>query len=127
MAGKPWRLRRSMMLTPGHRRERLEKAATLAADSLAFDLEDGVPPARKAEARAAVAAALRGLDFGRRERVVRINAIGTEDFARDMAPDVVDFVSGNVKKAVRMSSAKKSQARARRGAVDGNAAQTPSN
>lgn len=31
------RLRRPMMITPGHRRERLKKAATLAADSLAFD------------------------------------------------------------------------------------------
>jgi len=78
------RLRRSMLITPGHRRERLEKAVTLAADSLAFDLEDGVPPARKAEARATIAAALRELPFGRRERVVRINGIGTEDFWRDL-------------------------------------------
>jgi citrate lyase beta subunit len=74
-----------MMITPGHRRERLEKAATLAADSLAFDLEDGVPPARKAEARANIAAVLREVDFGRRERGVRINAIGTAEFALDLA------------------------------------------
>jgi len=85
MIPKPWRLRRSMMITPGHRRERLEKAATLQADSLAFDLEDGVPPARKAEARATIAAVLREVDFGRRERAVRINAIGTADFAADLA------------------------------------------
>lgn len=85
MTSKPWRLRRSMMLTPGHRRERLEKAATLQADSLAFDLEDGVPPARKAEARATIAATLAEVDFGRRERVVRINGIGTDDFAADLA------------------------------------------
>lgn len=79
------RLRRSMMLTPGHRPERLAKAVTLSADSLAFDLEDGVPPGRKAEARATVAEALRGLDFGRRERVVRINAVGTGEFRADIA------------------------------------------
>ncbi|TCH96013.1 CoA ester lyase [Roseococcus sp. SYP-B2431] len=79
------RLRRSMMITPGHRRERLEKAATLAADSLAFDLEDGVPPARKAEARANVAAVLREVAFGRRERAVRINGLGTAEFALDLA------------------------------------------
>lgn len=79
------RLRRSMMITPGHRRERLEKAATLAADSLAFDLEDGVPPARKAEARANISAVLREVDFGRRERGVRISAVGTADFALDLA------------------------------------------
>lgn len=79
------RLRRSLMITPGHRRERLEKAATLAADSLAFDLEDGVPPARKAEARANIAAVLREVDFGRRERGVRLNAVGTAEFALDLA------------------------------------------
>lgn len=79
------RLRRSVMLTPGHRAERLAKAATLAADSLAFDLEDGVPPARKAEARAVVSEALTTLDFGRRERVVRVNAIGSAEFEADLA------------------------------------------
>ena len=95
MTAKPWRLRRSMMITPGHRRERLEKAATLQADSLAFDLEDGVPPARKAEARATIAAVLRAVDFGRRECAVRINAVGTADFAADMAGlpwDLIDAV-----------------------------------
>lgn len=79
------RLRRSVMITPGHRRERLEKAVTLAADSLAFDLEDGVPPGRKAEARQNIAAVLREVNFGRRERGVRINAIGTAEFALDLA------------------------------------------
>lgn len=95
MTQKKWRLRRSMMITPGHRRERLEKAVTLQADSLAFDLEDGVPPSRKAEARATIAAALRELDFGRRERVVRLNAVGTADFAADLASlpwDCIDTV-----------------------------------
>ncbi|MBS7790884.1 CoA ester lyase [Roseococcus sp. SDR] len=89
---KPWRLRRSMMITPGHRRERLEKAATLQADSLAFDLEDGVPPSRKEEARATIAAVLREVHFGRRERAVRINGIGTEDFARDLAALPLDHL-----------------------------------
>ena len=81
----PWRLRRSLILTPGHRAERLAKAASLPVDSLAFDLEDGVPPARKAEARATIAHALRTLDFGRRERVVRLNAIGSAEFEADLA------------------------------------------
>lgn len=80
-----WRLRRTLMITPGHRAERLAKAATLAADSLAFDLEDGVPPQRKEEARAAIRQALTTLDFGRRERAVRINGVGTPEFERDLA------------------------------------------
>lgn len=86
MAGRPpWRLRRSLLITPGHRAERLARAATLPADSLCFDLEDGVPPARKAEARAVVAAALRSLDTGWRERCVRLNAVGGAEFEADLA------------------------------------------
>ena len=98
-------LRRSMMLTPGHRRERLEKAVTLAADSLAFDLEDGVPPARKAEARVAVAEALRGLDFGQRERVVRVNAVGTDDFRADLAALPLDRLDAMLVPKVESASA----------------------
>ena len=80
-----WRMRRSVMITPGHRPERLAKAVGLAADSLIFDLEDAVPPARKVEARAVVAQALTELSFGRRERAIRLNAIGSADFIADMA------------------------------------------
>jgi citrate lyase beta subunit len=80
-----WRMRRSVMITPGHRPERLAKAVGLAADSLIFDLEDAVPPARKAEARTVVARAVTELSFGRREKAVRLNAIGSADFRADMA------------------------------------------
>ena len=80
-----WRMRRSVMITPGHRPERLAKAVGLAADSLIFDLEDAVPPARKAEARAVVARAVNELSFGKRERAIRLNAIGSADFIADMA------------------------------------------
>ena len=80
-----WRMRRSVMITPGHRPERLAKAVGLAADSLIFDLEDAVPPARKVEARVVVAQALTELSFGRRERAVRLNAIGSADFIADIA------------------------------------------
>jgi citrate lyase beta subunit len=82
---RAWRMRRSVMITPGHRPERLAKAVGLAADSLIFDLEDAVPPARKPEARAVVARALTELSFGHRERAVRLNGIGSADFAADMA------------------------------------------
>jgi citrate lyase beta subunit len=81
----PWRLRRSLIITPGHRGERLAKAATLAVDSLCFDLEDGVPPARKGEARAVVREALAALDTGWRERCVRLNAVGSAEFEADLA------------------------------------------
>ena len=78
------RLRRSLLITPGHRRERLEKALGLDADCLVFDLEDGVPPAQKAAARQHIAAVLREGAVGRRERLVRINAVGSEEWKRDL-------------------------------------------
>src|SRR3546814_12919994 len=71
------RVRRSIMLTPGHQEKRLAKAAGLPVDCVAFDLEDAVPPQQKAAARRAVSQALTRLDFDRRERIVRITPVGT--------------------------------------------------
>ena len=79
------RLRRTMLIVPGSRPERIAKAATLACDSIVMDIEDGVAPAQKPLARRAIADALRDIDFGRRERLVRINAVGTADYAADLA------------------------------------------
>lgn len=78
------RLRRTMLLTPGNQTRRLEKAAQLDVDCVVFDLEDGVAPDDKAEARETIAAALASLDFGFRERLVRVNAIDTPEFAADI-------------------------------------------
>jgi citrate lyase beta subunit len=78
------RLRRSIMLTPGNRAERIAKAASLPVDGVAVDLEDGVGPDQKAEARAAMVTAFQTFDFGPRERIVRINAVGTEAFEADI-------------------------------------------
>ena len=79
------RLRRTMLITPGNRIERIAKAAMLPADCIVMDIEDGVGPADKLAARKAIAEALRTLDFGHRERLVRINAVGTAEHAADLA------------------------------------------
>ncbi|MDR5821571.1 CoA ester lyase [Caballeronia sp. LZ043] len=78
------RIRRSMLITPAHRPDRMAGAMKLAVDSFVFDLEDGVPPVRRDEARANLAKLMPTLDFGGRERVVRINAVGTADCVRDL-------------------------------------------
>lgn len=67
------RVRRAILYTPGDDMYKLTKAAGLDVDSLILDLEDGVALNRKAEARKTVAEALRTLDFGRTERLVRLN------------------------------------------------------
>ena len=78
------RLRRSMLITPGNRLARIAKAASLAADGIVLDIEDGVGPAEKPAARRIIAEALATLDFGRREKLVRINAVGTAEYAADL-------------------------------------------
>ncbi len=67
------RPRRALLFMPGDDLRKIGKAAGLAVDSVIMDLEDGVAFNRKAEARQAVAQALTHLDFGRNERLVRIN------------------------------------------------------
>jgi citrate lyase subunit beta/citryl-CoA lyase len=86
------RLRRSMLMTPGNRLERLRRAATFGADSLVFDLEDGVPPAAKAQARQTVVQVLRELEPDGRERCVRINGLDTPYGADDLTALPLDSI-----------------------------------
>ncbi len=71
------RVRRCLLFMPGDDLKKIQKGISLGVDSIVMDLEDGVALNRKAEARAAIAKALRDLDFGRSERVVRLNPIGS--------------------------------------------------
>jgi len=71
------RPRRSCLYMPGANAKALEKAKTLAADVLLLDLEDSVAPEVKPEARAQVAAAVGAKGYGRREVIVRVNALAT--------------------------------------------------
>lgn len=71
------RPRRSCLYMPGANAKALEKAKTLPADVLLLDLEDSVAPEAKADARAQVAAAVKGGGYGKREVIVRANALTT--------------------------------------------------
>ena len=78
------RPRRSVLYMPGINRRALDKAKSIAADSLILDLEDSVAPDAKQAARRQVCAAVKAGGYGRRELVIRVNALespwGTEDF-----------------------------------------------
>lgn len=67
----------------------MARALTLPADGLILDLEDAVPPDRKATARSVVRRWLDTLDFGGRERWVRVNPVagglGAEDVEATIA------------------------------------------
>ncbi len=71
------RPRRCLLFMPGDDLKKIQKGISLGVDVVVMDLEDGVALNRKAEARATIAAALRDLDFGRSERMVRLNPIGS--------------------------------------------------
>ena len=79
------RPRRSVLYMPGANPKALEKAKTLAVDSLIFDLEDSVAPEAKQEARGTIEAALAGGGYGKREIVVRVNGLSTEWGKGDVA------------------------------------------
>ena len=89
------RPRRSVLYMPGANERALEKAKTIPADSLILDLEDSVAPEAKPAARAAVCAAVKAGGYGRRELVIRTNAIetawGMDDLraAVKVAPDAI--------------------------------------
>jgi citrate lyase subunit beta-like protein len=69
--------RRALLYMPGDDRRKITKALTLGVDCICMDMEDGVASNRKAEARATIAKALGELDFGRSEKLARINAFGS--------------------------------------------------
>jgi citrate lyase subunit beta/citryl-CoA lyase len=79
------RPRRSLLYMPGSNARALEKARSLPADGLIFDLEDAVAPEVKATARATVAAALAEGGYGGREIVLRVNALDTPWGHADLA------------------------------------------
>lgn len=76
--------RRALLYMPGHDRHKIEKALTLGVDCICMDMEDGVALNRKPEARRGIAAALRELDFGRSEKLARINPSGSGLESQDL-------------------------------------------
>jgi citrate lyase subunit beta/citryl-CoA lyase len=81
----PIRPRRSALYMPGSNARAIEKAKTLAADVVIFDLEDAVAPDTKAQARDQVCAAVQAGGYGLRELVIRINALETPWGEADLA------------------------------------------
>ena len=82
---RPVRPRRSVLYMPGANTRALEKARTLPADALIFDLEDAVAPDAKEAARANVVAAARSKGYGKREIAIRCNGLATDWGKADIA------------------------------------------
>lgn len=79
------RPRRSVLFMPGSNASALEKARSLAADGIIFDLEDSVAPDQKSHARMQIAQAVANGGFGGRELVIRTNAPASPFWQDDSA------------------------------------------
>jgi citrate lyase subunit beta/citryl-CoA lyase len=79
------RPRRSVLYMPAANERALEKAKTIAADAIIFDLEDAVAPDAKETARANAAAAASSGHYGHRELAIRCNGLETPWGIDDLA------------------------------------------
>lgn len=78
------RLRRTMMFVPGNNPSMMQDAYIYGADSLMFDLEDSVTMKEKDAARLLVYNALKSINYGDTELVVRINPLNTPYGVQDI-------------------------------------------
>ncbi|MYI68801.1 MAG: CoA ester lyase [Boseongicola sp. SB0673_bin_14] len=80
----PGRPNRCQLFGPGSRPSIFEKMAASEADVINLDLEDSVAPSDKPEARKNVIEAIGDLDWDRKTLSVRINALDTHYWYRDV-------------------------------------------
>jgi citrate lyase subunit beta/citryl-CoA lyase len=87
------RLRRSRLYLPGAEPKYLVNAALYQPDAIILDLEDSVHPSEKDASRILVRNALRCVDFGQCERMVRINQLplGIADLV-EIIPEHPDLI-----------------------------------
>jgi len=78
------RLRRTMMFVPGNNPGMMQDAYIYGPDSIMLDLEDSVTMTEKDTARLLVHNALKTIDYGDTEMVVRINPLNTPYGKKDV-------------------------------------------
>src|SRR5438132_1824022 len=93
MPGSDNRQLRSWMFVPGNRERFIQKAKTSNADAILLDIEDGVLPSEKSDARRMIAAAL-GVQDGGPRRYVRVNALSTPWLKPDLEAVIVPGIEG---------------------------------
>lgn len=85
---------RTLLSVPAIRQNMIEKARSLPADVLVLDLEDSVPAAEKAKARAIVADSIAGLALKGQKVFVRINSIPSGYGQQDLEAVIIDGIDG---------------------------------
>ena len=69
--------RRALLYMPGDNWKMITKSVSLGVDSICMDMEDGTAINKKDLARATIVKALLELDFGKSEKLARINSVGS--------------------------------------------------
>ena len=90
------RIRRAALYMPGDSMRKIQKAAAMTVDTIIMDIEDGVARTRKAAARATILEALRTVEFGANEKLVRVNPVGSGWTAQDIIETVTGHPDGYV-------------------------------
>ncbi len=85
---------RTLLFIPGNRQNMIEKARSLPADVLVLDLEDSVPTAEKANARALVRDSISGLAVKGQRVFVRINSLASGYAQQDLEAVISDGIDG---------------------------------
>ena len=93
MPGSENKQLRSWMFVPGNRDRFIQKARSSSADAILLDIEDGVLPGEKQDARRMIAAALREQGSGPR-RYVRVNALSTPWLKSDLEAVIGPGIDG---------------------------------
>ena len=89
-------MRRSLHFVPGGNERMIAKALASPADGLILDLEDAVTPDKKAATRPIVRRWLETLDFGGKERWIRMNPIFTDHAEADIEETIAGRPDGYV-------------------------------
>lgn len=81
-----YKARRSMLFVPAYNKHNVQKARTVLADAVIFDVE-AILQEQRETARSVIREVYKedGAKFGESERVLRINNLGSEDAAKDLA------------------------------------------
>lgn len=88
------RLRRTMLFLSAQRPGLMKDAYVYGADSVILDLEDAVAENQKDAARFSLYHNLRSIDYGKTERMVRINGLDTPHWREDVRVSVAGGADG---------------------------------
>ena len=79
-----YRARRSMLYTSARNKKHINRARTVLADAIIFDVEEMVQEEKETARQNLIDAFGEDSSFGYSERVLRVNALGSDELAKDM-------------------------------------------